>query len=227
MTDEGSHPSPPAACRPWHSSPLPTSCGVAAQRRTLPSPRCRSGPACRAGGQQPGLSPEPQVGETCTASTRGPGPSRGVGVDTAESGPALSVPGRAQAPLLPAAPSSATALCTGRVPPEPSPPREVWTATAPSEGPGARAGKRRPPCPGAAAPVLGDQDGWYLGGHTRLVLRGQREGWGTADPPRTPAGAPSPPAPRGLHEGCSAARKSQRLGASGLGEQPSTRGTAA
>lgn len=98
MTDEGSHPSPPAACRPWHSSPLPTSCGVAAQRRTLPSPRCRSGPACRAGGQQPGLSPEPQVGETCTASTRGPGPSRGVGVDTAESGPALSVPGSCQPP---------------------------------------------------------------------------------------------------------------------------------
>lgn len=131
-------------------------------------------------------------------------------------------------PLPPAAPSSAVVPRAGRAPPEPSPPHEVWTVTAPSKGPGARGGKRRPPCPGAAAPVLGDQTastweatrGWSFGGSRRagaqLTLPGHPQGLPLLL--LLPAASTKDAQPDGSHSA---------WGPLAWGGQPSTWGTAA
>ena len=97
-----------------------------------------------------------------------------------------------------------------RVLPEPTHPTNPQTEMAPARGWGLSLGRGGHPCPGAGISCWVTRTAGTGGCGMRLVLWGELggQGEGRSVPPRTPAGAPSPPpAPQCLHEGWSAGQK--------------------
>lgn len=92
-----------------------------------------------------------------------PGPSQGEEVDTAESGPSLSVPTQAQAtscqPPLSSAPRSP---CHEGPPGAPTTP-QASDSNGSSKGSGAQSGKTKSPSPGTGALLLGDKHCQHVG----------------------------------------------------------------